>query len=165
MSRRRSRRAAPPPGPSVNITSLSDIMLSLLIFFMLVSKTGVDTGADPELELPIAALGVTQEQIEDERAASNSVVVNVRSGTIQGNPRVYGRYFSTGEEWSFNVRNLNTDQPELRLFLEELKGDRDEFEVFVHAASDTPFYDIESVLQAVNGSRPSLVKYAFALEN
>lgn len=156
-----ARRSPPPPGPAVNITSLCDIMLSLLIFFMLVSKTGVDTGADPTLDLPLASLGITEDQVEQERAASNSVVVNVRPSTIAGNPQVYGKFFSTGEEWSMNVRNVTTNQREFQKLLTTLGDGKEEFEIVVYADAGTPFLDMEAVLQAVNVAQPTTVKYPF----
>ena len=155
------RRATPLPGQAVNITPLSDIMLSLLIFFMLVSKKGVETGADPELELPIAVLGVTQEEFDDERAATSFLVVNVRSSSIPGNPRVYGKYILSGDPWEFTVRDPQSDADTLQRFITEFKNDRDDFQVQIHAGSTTPFFDIEAVLKAVVGADVAGVKYAF----
>ena len=149
------RRTPPPPGPAVNITSLCDIMLSLLIFFMLVSKAGVDTGADPDLALPTATLGITEDQFEQEQSAGAPAVINVRPvGNLPGQPRVYGSLFTTGEEFDVGV-------DELEEFLKKLRGDREDFEVFVHAARDTPFYDMEPVQRAVSRSNAAGVQYAF----
>jgi biopolymer transport protein ExbD len=154
------RRKPPPPGQSVNITSLCDIMLSLLIFFMLVSKAGIDTGADDELALPVATLGITEEQFEEERATSNSIVLNVSSSTIPGNPRVYGKLMTTGVEFEYNVVNPQTDREEVRLFLEELRGENEQFDVFLHGASNLPYFDAEPVLRAISRSGATQVQYA-----
>ena len=151
-----ARRSPPPPGPAVNITSLCDIMLSLLIFFMLVSKAGVETGADADLPLPIASLGITQEDYEAEQAAGNGLVINVQPGLETGNPRVYGRLIDSGKDWAFNAE----DTAFLR-HVEAIKGDREDFEIFIHADRNTPFIDMESVLQAVNVVRPSVVNHGF----
>lgn len=154
------RRPPPPPGQSVNITSLCDIMLSLLIFFMLVSKAGLDTGADPDLDLPTATLGITEDQFDRERAASTFVVLNVRSGGIDGNPRIYGKFVSTGEPFEMHVRDPRTGQAELEPFLKNLRGDRDDFEVYLHAAGGTPYYDIEPVQRAISRADVAGVQYA-----
>ena len=153
------RRAPPPPGPTVNITSLCDIMLSLLIFFMLVSKTGVDTGADPELELPTAVLGITEADLEAEQAAGNSLVVNVQPGTSVGRPTVYGKLFSTGDAWEFTVDTARGDFTD---FMQDVRGDREDFEVSIHAEGGTDMVDIEPVMRAVNQVRPSQVNYAYS---
>ena len=157
------RRPPPPAGPAVNITSLCDIMLSLLIFFMLVSKAGVDTGADPELskKLPMARLGITEEDVAAEKKAGSTLVLNVDASGIAENPRVYGKLTSTGKEFSHNVVDPATQRPELREFVREIGKGRDDFVVAIHAASGTPFFDVQPVLQAVNGAKPAQVRFAF----
>ena len=42
----------------VNVTPLIDIVMCLIIFFMLVAKIGVATGADASIEPPETILGV-----------------------------------------------------------------------------------------------------------
>ena len=155
------RRPAPAAGQSVNITPLSDVMLSLLIFFMLVSKTGVETGADPELELPVAVLGITEDQFEKERAATSFLVVNVRESTIPGNPRVYGKYITDGTPWEFPTNDPQDGSPTLQRFIQKFKGDRDDFEVYIHAGRSTPYSDVEAVLRAVSNAEVAGVQYAF----
>ncbi len=155
------RRSKPLPGQAVNITPLSDIMLSLLIFFMLVSKTGVETGADRELPLPVATLGITQDQFDEERVATSFLVVNVRESPVPGNPSVYGKYIVSGEEWRFTTRDPRTDSPTLQRFISDFKKDRDDFEVYIHAGRNTPYRDIEAVLRAVSSADVAGVQYAF----
>ena len=41
----------------VNVTPLIDIVMCLIIFFMLVAKIGVDTGADRNIDIPTSILG------------------------------------------------------------------------------------------------------------
>lgn len=149
----------------MNITSLCDIMLSLLIFFMLVSKAGLDTGADEEIQLPIATLGITEDQFEKERAASTFVVVNVQSSGITGNPRVYGKLSNIGVPFEMNVNDPQSNQGMLEEFLVRLRGERDNFEVYVHAAGNTPFYDMEPVQRAISQADVSGVQYAFTEPN
>ena len=155
------RRPVPPAGSSVNITSLCDVMLSLLIFFMLVSKAGVDTGADETLTLPLASLGITQDDLEKEQQRGAMLVLNIDPQGIPENPRVYGKLFGSGREFSQNVNDPQTKIPELRAFVQAVKGDRDDFVVAIHAAAGTPFYNIQPVLQAVNSAEPARVQFAF----
>jgi biopolymer transport protein ExbD len=157
-----AKRAVPAAGPAVNITSLSDIMLSLLIFFMLVSRTGVETGADPDLALPVASLGLTDEELEEEiLAAAGRLVVNVQSSASPGNPESYGTLVSNGEIWSMPVRDPSTDSPNLQRHISTLKGEQEDFVVRVHAAPGTPYQDMEAVLRAISGAGVSGVEYAF----
>lgn len=155
------RRPLPPARSSVNITSLCDVMLSLLIFFMLVSKAGIDTGADRNLRLPLASLGISEEDVRQERNADAVLVLNVDPEGIAENPRVYGKFFSTGREFSYQVTNPDSGRPELREFVNVVKAGRDDFVVAVHADAGSPFYNVQPVLQAVNAAKPAQVRFAF----
>jgi biopolymer transport protein ExbD len=135
-------------------------MLSLLIFFMLVSKAGIDTGADRELELPLASLGITEEDIRKEQSSDAMLVLNIDPEGLDQNPRVYGKFFATGKEFSFNVTGAG-GEPELREFVNLVKAGRDDFVVAIHASAASPFYNIQPVLQAVNGAKPAQVRFAF----
>src|SRR3954469_2246214 len=46
----------------VNVTPLIDVVMCLIIFFMLVAKIGVSTGATP-MELPQTIMGMKMDQI------------------------------------------------------------------------------------------------------
>src|SRR5215212_7314134 len=56
----------------VNVTPLIDIVMCLIIFFMLVAKIGVKSGADPKIKPPSTLLGG---KIED---MGNTITLNVR---------------------------------------------------------------------------------------
>src|ERR671912_2808347 len=62
-----------------NVTPLIDIVMCLIIFFMLVAKIGVDTGADQAIVIPASFQGL---QIED---MGNTLTLNIRpiAGTDQ----------------------------------------------------------------------------------
>jgi biopolymer transport protein ExbD len=155
------RRSPARSKPVVNITSLCDVMLSLLIFFMLVSKAGIDIGADPELSLPVARLGITHEDLRKEKAAGAMLVLNIDPAGLPQNPRVYGKFFATGKEFSLNVVNPETGAHDLREFVLDVKRGRDDFAIAIHADAGSPFSDIQPVLRAVNAARPSQVRFAF----
>ena len=59
---------------TVNVTPLIDIVMCLIIFFMLVAKIGVDTGADRNIDIPTSVLGTN---IKD---MGNTLVLNVVNG-------------------------------------------------------------------------------------
>src|SRR5688500_8222776 len=56
----------------VNVTPLIDIIMCLIIFFMLVAKIGITSGADPNIKPPATLLG---SKIED---MGNTITLNVR---------------------------------------------------------------------------------------
>src|ERR1043165_7812936 len=60
-------------GGEVNVTPLIDVVMVLIVFFMLVAKIGVTTGAEP-MDLPATILGA---KIED---MGNTLTLNVRPG-------------------------------------------------------------------------------------
>jgi biopolymer transport protein ExbD len=69
------KHAMPPIRESgINVTPLIDIVMCMIIFFMLVAKIGVDTGADPNIDIPASVLGT------DLRDMGNTLVLNVVNG-------------------------------------------------------------------------------------
>ena len=54
-----------------NVTPLIDIVMCLIIFFMLVAKIGVSTGAEPMADLPASIVGT------DIKDMGNTLVLNV----------------------------------------------------------------------------------------
>src|SRR5688500_1242407 len=56
----------------VNVTPLIDIVMCLIIFFMLVAKIGITSGADPNIKPPSTLLG---SKIKD---MGNTITLNVR---------------------------------------------------------------------------------------
>jgi biopolymer transport protein ExbD len=59
---------------NVNVTPLIDIVMCLIIFFMLVAKIGVDTGADRRITIPASLQGL---EIKD---MGNTLTLNVQPG-------------------------------------------------------------------------------------
>jgi len=60
----------------VNVTPLIDIVMCLIIFFMLVAKIGVDTGADQRISIPASLQGL---EIKD---MGNTLTLNVVPGPM-----------------------------------------------------------------------------------
>jgi biopolymer transport protein ExbD len=57
-----------------NVTPLIDVVMCLIIFFMLVAKIGVSTGADASISIPASILGT------DLKDPGNALTLNVREG-------------------------------------------------------------------------------------
>ena len=70
----RSQRMPAIRESGVNVTPLIDIVMCLIIFFMLVAKIGVDTGADRNIDIPTSILGT------DIKDMGNTLVLNVVNG-------------------------------------------------------------------------------------
>src|SRR3954463_14917862 len=77
----------------VNVTPLIDVVMCLIIFFMLVAKIGVSTGADPTITIPATRLG---KELKD---PGQALTLNVRPG-VGDEPMVTA------------LVNPNTSQPE-----------------------------------------------------
>src|SRR3954451_7204714 len=58
----------------VNVTPLIDVVMVLIVFFMLVAKIGVTTGADASIDPPETILGVSLKDL------GNTLTLNVRGG-------------------------------------------------------------------------------------
>src|SRR5436309_14821821 len=61
---------------NVNVTPLIDVVMCLIIFFMLVAKIGVDTGADQRISIPASLQGL---EIKD---MGNTLTLNVQPGPL-----------------------------------------------------------------------------------
>src|ERR1700759_5696837 len=57
---------------NVNVTPLIDVVMCLIIFYMLVAKIGVNTGADPSIQIPVTQMG------NELKALGNTLILNVR---------------------------------------------------------------------------------------
>jgi biopolymer transport protein ExbD len=55
-----------------NVTPLIDVVMCLIIFYMLVAKIGVNTGADPSIQIPVTQMGTELKDL------GNTLVLNVR---------------------------------------------------------------------------------------
>ena len=146
-------------GGEVNITPLCDIMLSLLIFFMLVSKAGLETGADEAIELPITTLA-TEEELEEADLA-NTAVLNV-----YGNPGTDLTTVTTlgplGETLTLDIGGGKDD---LTPYLREAAGDSGDFTVILRAGRGTEYRYVEPVLLAAAEAGVATINTAVAQED
>ncbi|MCC7351656.1 MAG: biopolymer transporter ExbD [Phycisphaerales bacterium] len=126
----------------VNVTPLIDIVMCLIIFFMLVAKIGITTGAEP-MDLPETILG---QKIED---LGNTLTLNVHRG--QGNqPRVM--YLPKNERINREIKLSQNEGGKIHHpLLEVLKAARrtnPRFKVIIRAPKDLGYELIEPILQA-----------------
>jgi hypothetical protein len=116
---------------NVNVTPLIDVVMCLIVFFMLVAKIGVNTGAEKDIELPVSILGKELKDI----GVESSLVLNVRE--IAGQPFVTalvedasvsvggGRRGGAGEPVELKIFEPSTGRRPLTEVLRRLRYGRD----------------------------------------
>lgn len=119
-----------------NVTPLIDVVMCLIIFYMLVAKWGVATGADERIDLPVSFQGV---KIMD---MGNTVTLNVRAAfempvVTTLNPR-------TG--MTEEVKLMDGQQRPLLKLLKYLRGQNENFKVIIRADQDLDYRFLEPVL-------------------
>jgi biopolymer transport protein ExbD len=119
-----------------NVTPLIDVVMCLIIFYMLVAKIGVKTGADLKIDLPVSLQGITIKDL------GNTVTLNVSAGAQQPlvtllNPR-------NGQVEELKIVE-GTKKP-LESFLKLLKGQNDKFSVIIRADQNLNYEFLEPVL-------------------
>ena len=147
----------------VNVTPLIDIVMCLIIFFMLVAKIGVTSGADERITPPETLLGT---KIED---MGNTITLNVRdwakvheedakAAQQAGNPapppptqfelahpRVRAMVEQGKEPRPLSVVTPNNDR-ELRRVLTELVRHNPKLRVIIRADADIKYDLLQQVL-------------------
>jgi len=131
-----------------NVTPLIDVVMCLIIFFMLVAKIGVKTGADASITIPASILG---NELKD---PGNALTLNVRQGPGD-QPMVTALVESTASE----PQELHLIEPgtNRRPLLEVLRRLRDgdpkanlapnpDFKVIIRADKEMGYRYLEPVL-------------------
>jgi biopolymer transport protein ExbD len=127
---------------SVNVTPLIDIVMCLIVFFMLVAKIGVTTGAEAEIDIPVTQLGLEMKQIGVESA----LVLNVRE--LAGQPFVTalveadGSISKTGKPVELRVEDPVTHTRPLTEALKRLRFGRDGRPGGTHENADNPEFKV-----------------------
>lgn len=137
-----------------NVTPLIDVVMCLIIFFMLVAKIGVTTGADNTIEIPVSVFG---KELKD---LGNTLTLNVRE--IADQPFVTGLVdgSSRGPQ-ELKVIDPVTGKRPLREVLQRLRfgndkkpggvganADNDSFKVIIRGDKDMSYKVLEPVLVA-----------------
>lgn len=122
-----------------NVTPLIDIVMCLIIFYMLVAKIGINTGAMKEITLPSSFQGV---EIKD---LGNTVTLNVlERGPGIDEPMVTTLNPETGQ--LVELRLLEGGKKPLRDFLKLVRGDNPEFKVILRGDEQLNYKLLEPVL-------------------
>src|SRR5215218_471729 len=131
-----------------NVTPLIDIVICLIIFFMLVAKIGVSTGADQKITIPATILGT---ELKD---MGNTLTLNIQEGAL-GQPFITALVKDEVRELKLvdptnGVRQLYAELSHLRNGRDGKLGTADDntgFKVIIRGAEDMPYSILEPVLK------------------
>jgi biopolymer transport protein ExbD len=140
----------------VNVTPLIDVVMCLIIFFMLVAKIGITTGAEP-MDLPETILG---QKIED---LGNTLTLNVHRGA--GNQPLV-TYLPKDERANREIplaRNVGgkVHHPLLEV-LKAARRNNPRFKVIIRAQKDLGYELIEPILQTCAAADLNNINFATA---
>jgi len=126
-----------------NVTPLIDVVMCLIIFFMLVAKIGVSTGAE-KMDIPESIMG---NKITD---MDNTLTLNVRPGATD-EPQVTALVKNAkGEsrQTELKLRDPATGENQLLNTLKMYRKQNDQFKVIIRGEADMPYRFLSPVLVA-----------------
>lgn len=127
----------------VNVTPLIDIVMCLIIFFMLMTKIGVATGADTKIDPPETILGQPIEEM------GNTLTLNVRGARGLDEPIVTALVDKdTREPREIKIieqRGPVRDKP-LERVLTAFQQSNPKAQVIILGEKDLPYHLLEQVL-------------------
>lgn len=122
-----------------NVTPLIDVVMCLIIFFMLVAKIGVNTGADPKIRIPATIQG---QEIKD---MGNTLTLNVQSSPLD-EPLVTA--LVKGDVRELKVTDPTTGLHQLALELGHLREGNPDLKVIIRGDEGMDYRFLEPVLLA-----------------
>ncbi len=124
-----------------NVTPLIDIVMCLIIFFMLVAKIGVSTGAE-KMDIPETVAGLKLDDL------GNTLLLNVRRGAGD-EPRITALVNEKQQEIRLSQMGASgkVESPLVDI-LTKLRNHNDEFRIIIRAEKDLPYRYLEPVLIA-----------------
>ena len=141
----------------VNVTPLIDVVMVLIVFFMLVAKIGVSTGADPKIKIPASIYGT---EIKD---MGNVLYLNVSPMTKDSDTPIVTAMVTNTKTGVSSVTELKLQDGsgqnqvvntlKFYRFGKDLKkggvnenADNDSFQVVIRGDKDMHFAALEPVL-------------------
>ena len=140
----RTRRMPEMKEGGVNVTPLIDIVMCLIIFFMLVAKIGVSTGADATIEPPETILGVAIKDL------GNTLTLNVRGADARLEEPIVTALIEKGDRQPREIKILErrgavTDKP-LERVLSAFQKNNENAKVIILGEKDLQYHLLEQVL-------------------
>ncbi len=142
---------------SPNVTPLIDVVMCLIIFFMLVAKIGVSTGADKQIVVPSAFYGTS---IKD---MGNTYTLNVVNGPNPGIPVVTGLVKGVVQNLPlYEGKDGHPLRDALSYFRHGEKGkpaDNPNFKVIIRGDKSLLFGSLSAVIAECNGAQVNTIAY------
>ena len=140
----------------VNVTPLIDIVMCLIIFFMLMTKIGVATGADSKIDPPETILGTSIKDL------GNTLTLNVRGGPRLEEPIVTA-LIEQGDREPREVkiaerRGATIDRP-LERVLTEFRKIHPNAKVIILGEKDLQYHLLEQVLISAANAKITNVNF------
>jgi biopolymer transport protein ExbD len=126
-------------GNHPNVTPLIDIVMCLIIFFMLVAKIGVSTGADPSITIPASILG---QELKD---PGQALTLNVRPG-VGDDPMVTANVEGGSQAQEIKLIDTVTNTRPLLEILKKIKAQKPDLKIIIRADEDMAYKYLQPVL-------------------
>jgi biopolymer transport protein ExbD len=150
----------------VNVTPLIDVVMVLIVFFMLVAKIGVSTGAENDISIPTSIKGL------DIKDMGNALVLNVRRGPLEQpivTALVPDKLTKTPIKQELKIVEPATGRKPLEESLKYLRfgpdmkektaDDNPEFKVIIRGDEDMPYMFLEPVLISAANAKVKSVNF------
>ena len=152
-------------GNEVNVTPLIDIIMCLIIFFMLVAKIGVTTGAKP-MTLPESYLGKKIEDMSNtltlnilpSETEADLVAIEADQATPRKEPQVTALVDGLDRDLPINIgEGASASHPLRETLVKYKKQFGEDFKVIIRAHAKLPFKMVEPVLiECANANAPNV---------
>lgn len=148
---------------NVNVTPLIDVVMCLIIFFMLVAKIGVATGADPTIDIPVSRIG------DDLKDPGQALTINVRPGP--GDQPLVSALVEGGSNEAQEIKLVDpvTNKKPLLEVLRKIKlgpdgkpntpDDKAELKIIIRGDQDMGYRYLEPVLITCAEARVKMVNF------
>lgn len=123
----------------VNVTPLIDVVMVMIVFFMLVAKVGVSSGADDTIVPPETILGA---KITD---LGNTMVLNVRE-VKGGEEPLVTTLVDRADQKPKEIKIIQGNDKPLERVLRAAKTHNAKFSVIILAEQGLPYHQLEQVL-------------------
>jgi biopolymer transport protein ExbD len=126
-------------GNHPNVTPLIDIVMCLIIFFMLVAKIGVSTGADATITIPASTLGA---ELKD---PGQALTLNVRPG-LGDEPMVTALVEGGNQPQEIKLVDTVTNTRPLLEVLKKIKTNKPDLKIIIRGDEEMGYKYLEPVL-------------------
>jgi biopolymer transport protein ExbD len=140
-----------------NVTPLIDIVMCLIIFFMLVAKIGISTGADQSINIPATVLG---KELTD---PGQALTLNVRP-TPGDEPMVTALVeASTNQPQEIKLIDTVINTRPLLEVLKKIKANKPDLKIIIRGDAEMGYKYLEPVLETCMEAKVKTVNFDTAV--